>query len=41
MAPIESAEGNWRVFYLIDVSDRVVVTVTDVLRRNERTYRDR
>ena len=31
--------GNWRVFYLIDLSERVVV-ITDVLRRNEATYRD-
>ena len=31
--------GNWRVFYLTDNSERVVV-ITDVLRRNEATYRD-
>ena len=32
--------GNWRIFYLIDSTEQVVV-ITDVLRRNERTYRDR
>ena len=31
--------GNWRVFYLINRSERVVA-ITDILRRNERTYRD-
>ena len=30
---------NWRVLYLIDRAQRVI-TITDVLRRNERTYRD-
>ncbi len=33
-------QGNWRIFYDIDAAARVV-TITDVLRRNERTYRDR
>ena len=33
-------QGNWRIFYLIKDSEQVVV-ITDVLRRNERTYRDR
>lgn len=32
-------QGNWRIFYLLDTAERVV-TITDVLRRNERTYRD-
>lgn len=32
--------GNWRTFYLVDNAERVIV-ITDVLRRNERTYRDR
>lgn len=32
-------QGNWRIFYEIDDDERVV-TITDVLRRNERTYRD-
>ena len=32
-------KGNWRIFYDID-DDARVVTVTDVLRRNEHTYRD-
>ena len=32
-------QGNWRVFYLIDLAERVI-TITDVLRRNEATYRD-
>ena len=32
-------QGNWRIFYQIDEAERVV-TVTNVLRRNERTYRD-
>ena len=31
--------GNWRIFYLIDHTEQVV-TITDVLRRNEATYRD-
>ena len=31
--------GNWRILYEID-DDARVVTVTDVLRRNEATYRD-
>ena len=31
--------GNWRIFYDINDAERVV-TITDVLRRNERTYRD-
>lgn len=31
--------GNWRIFYEID-DDARMVTVTDVLRRNEATYRD-
>lgn len=30
--------GNWRIFYEIDDANRVV-TIIDVLRRNERTYR--
>ena len=30
-------QGNWRIFYEID-DDARVVTVTDVLRRNDRTY---
>ena len=33
-------QGNWRIFYEIDDAERIV-TITDVLRRNERTYRDR
>lgn len=33
-------QGNWRIFYDIDDAERIV-TITDVLRRNERTYRDR
>ena len=33
-------QGNWRIFYDIN-DDARVVTVTDLLRRNERTYRDR
>ena len=32
-------KGNWRIFYDID-DDARVVTITNVLRRNERTYRD-
>ena len=32
-------QGNWRIFYEID-DDARIVTITDVLRRNERTYRD-
>lgn len=32
-------QGNWRIFYDIDDAQRIV-TITDVLRRNERTYRD-
>lgn len=32
-------QGNWRIFYEID-DDARLVTITDVLRRNERTYRD-
>lgn len=32
--------GNWRIFYEVDVGAGVVI-VTDVRRRNERTYRDR
>ena len=32
--------GNWRIFYLIDEAAQVIL-ITDVLRRNERTYRDR
>ena len=31
--------GNWRIFYIVDHHQRVV-TITDVLRRNEATYRD-
>ncbi len=31
--------GNWRIFYIVDDQQKVV-TITDVLRRNERTYRD-
>ena len=31
--------GNWRIFYIIDHQQRIV-TITDVLRRNEATYRD-
>ncbi len=31
--------GNWRVVYEIDDEARLV-TIVDVLRRNERTYRD-
>lgn len=31
--------GNWRVFYIID-DERRRVTVTEVLRRSEATYRD-
>ncbi len=30
---------NWRVFYTVNFQQRVI-TITDVLRRNERTYRD-
>ncbi len=33
-------QGNWRIFYDIN-DDARLVTVTNVLRRNERTYRDR
>ncbi len=33
-------QGNWRIFYDINDAERIV-TITDVLRRNERTYRDR
>ncbi len=32
--------GSWRVLYVIN-DDARLVTVTDVRRRNERTYRDR
>lgn len=32
--------GNWRIFYTVDNQQSLVV-ITDVLRRNERTYRDR
>ncbi len=32
-------QGNWRIFYEID-DDARIVTVTEVRRRNERTYRD-
>ncbi len=32
-------QGNWRIFYEIDDAERIV-TITNVLRRNERTYRD-
>ena len=31
--------GNWRVLYIIDDEQRKV-TITDILRRNEATYRD-
>lgn len=31
--------GNWRIFYIVDDRQKVV-TITDVLRRNEATYRD-
>ena len=30
---------NWRIFYTVDDQLRIIV-ITDVLRRNERTYRD-
>ena len=33
-------QGNWRIFYEIDDDAREVIVI-DVLRRNERTYRDR
>ncbi len=33
-------KGNWRIFYEINDAERIV-TITNVLRRNERTYRDR
>ena len=32
-------QGNWRILYDIN-DDARLVTVTNVLRRNERTYRD-
>ena len=32
-------QGNWRILYDIN-DDARLVTVTDVLRRNEATYRD-
>ena len=32
-------QGNWRIFYLIDERQKTV-TITDVRRRNEATYRD-
>ena len=31
---------GWRIFYTVDFQQRII-TITDVLRRNERTYRDR
>ena len=31
--------GDWRIFFVVDHEQRVV-TITDVLRRNEATYRD-